>query len=57
VPEPAQLPDAKTWWRNFVGDGAPISLRLDGADRMGHAVAHQDEKGRVTVRVRLDKSA
>jgi hypothetical protein len=47
------MPDAKTWWRNFVGDGAPISLTLDGAERTGHAVADQDDKGRVTVRVRL----
>lgn len=47
------LPDAKTWWRNFVDDGAPLSLTLDGAERTGHAVAHRDDKGRVTVRVRL----
>jgi hypothetical protein len=47
------MPDAKTWWRNFVGDGAPVSLTLDGAERAGHAVAHQDDSGRVTVRVRL----
>jgi hypothetical protein len=52
----ANLPDAKTWWRNFVGDGAPISLTLDGAERAGHAVAHRDDKGRVTVRVRLTQS-
>lgn len=49
----ANLPDAKTWWRNFVGDGAPISLTLDGAERAGHAIAHRDDKGRVTVHVRL----
>jgi F420H(2)-dependent quinone reductase len=49
----ANLPDAKTWWRNFVGDGAPLSLTLDGAERSGHAVAHRDDKGRVTVQVRL----
>ena len=49
----ANLSDAKTWWRNFVGDGAPLSLTLDGAERAGHAVAHRDDKGRVTVRVRL----
>ncbi|MEV0703663.1 hypothetical protein AB0I53_37895 [Saccharopolyspora sp. NPDC050389] len=49
-----QLPDAKTWWRNFLGDGGPISLQLDGIDRAGHAVARRDEKGRVTVTVRLD---
>jgi hypothetical protein len=49
----ANLPDAKTWWRNFVGDGAPISLTLDGAEHAGHAVAERDDKGRVTVHVRL----
>lgn len=49
----ANLPDAKTWWRNFVGDGAPMSLTLDGAERAGHAVAHRSADGRVTVRVRL----
>jgi F420H(2)-dependent quinone reductase len=47
------MPDAKTWWRNFVGDGAPISLTLDGVERAGHAVAHRDDNGRVTVHVRL----
>ena len=47
------MPDAKTWWRNFLGDGAPMSLTLDGIERSGHAVAHRDENGRVTVRVRL----
>jgi hypothetical protein len=52
----ANLPDAKTWWRNFVGDGAPISLTLDEVERAGHAVAHRDDKGRVTVRVRLNQS-
>jgi len=49
----ANMPDAKTWWRNFLGDGAPISLMLDGIERSGHAVSHRDENGRVTVRVRL----
>jgi F420H(2)-dependent quinone reductase len=47
------LPDSKTWWRNFVGGGAAISLTLDGVERAGHAVAHQDDQGQVTVRVRL----
>jgi hypothetical protein len=47
-------PDDKTWWRNFLGDGAPITLlRLDGADRTGHAVTHRDD-GQVTVTVTLD---
>ena len=49
----ANMPDAKTWWRNFLGDGAPMSLTLDGIEHSGHAVAHRDENGRVTVRVRL----
>ena len=49
----ANMPEAKTWWRNFVGDGAPMSLTLDGAERAGHAIAHRDANGRVTVRVRL----
>ncbi len=49
----ANMPDAKTWWRNFLGDGAPMSLTLDGIEHSGHAVAHRDENGHVTVRVRL----
>jgi hypothetical protein len=53
---PVGAPDAKTWWRNFLGDGGPMTLRLDGRERAGHAVAHRDEKGRVTVAVRLNGS-
>jgi hypothetical protein len=49
----ANLPDAKTWWRNFVGEGGPVTVTLDGAERAGHAVAHRDADGRVTVRIRL----
>jgi hypothetical protein len=49
----ANLPDAKTWWRNFLGDGAPLSVTLDGVERAGHGVAHRDDEGRVTVSVRL----
>lgn len=49
-----RMPDRKTWWRNFLGEGAPLSLRLDGADRSGHATARRDQRGRVTVRVHLD---
>jgi len=46
-------PDAKTWWRNFLGDGDSITVTLDGHDRTGHAVATRDAKGAVTVRVAL----
>ena len=52
-----RLPDAKSWWRNFTGEGAPLTLELDDADRTGHAVARRDEKGRVTVTVHLDREA
>ena len=48
-------PDAKSWWRNFLGEGGPITLlKLDGRDRIGHAVADRDESGRVKVTVLLD---
>lgn len=49
----ANLPESKTWWRDFLGDGGPVTLELDGAQRVGHAVAERNEKGRVTVHVRL----
>ncbi len=49
----ANLPQTKTWWRNFVGDGGPVNLQLDGTERTGHAVAERDKKGRVAVTVRL----
>ena len=47
------MPEAKTWWRNFLNTGGPLTLRLDETERAGHAVAAQDEKGAVTVTVRL----
>lgn len=47
------MPDAKTWWRNFSGEGGPLTLELDGAKRTGHATSRRDDKGRVTVRVQL----
>jgi F420H(2)-dependent quinone reductase len=49
----ANLPQTKTWWRNFLGDGGPLKLQLDGTERTGHAVAKHDKKGRVTITVRL----
>lgn len=47
------MPEAKTWWRNFLGSGGPLTLRLHGTERTGHGVAQRDEKGRVTVSVQL----
>lgn len=49
----ANLPQTKTWWHNFLGDGGPLHWRLDVAERTGHAVAKGDKNGRVTVTVRL----
>ncbi len=48
------MPDKKNWWRNFTGDGAPITVTLDGSERHGHAVSRRDDKGVVSVRIRLD---
>jgi F420H(2)-dependent quinone reductase len=48
-----EFPDAKNWWRNFLGEGGPVSVRLDGVDRAGHATAQRDGPRRVTVRVQL----
>jgi hypothetical protein len=45
-------PDAKTWWRNFTGDGAPIRLRIGSDEHTGHARAVRSEDG-VSVRVAL----
>jgi hypothetical protein len=51
------MPDMKTWWRNFLGAGAPLTLHLRGGDRTGHAVATRDDSGAVTVTVHLDQPA
>jgi hypothetical protein len=49
------MPDAKQWWRNFLGDGSPITLvGFGGRDRSGRATARRDDRGRVTVTVHLD---
>lgn len=47
------LPDQKTWWRNFTGEGGPIELQLPEGTRTGHAVSRRDDKGSVTVVVAL----
>jgi hypothetical protein len=53
----ADLPDVKNWWRNFTGDGGPVTLRLDGTYRTGHAVARWTGAGWATVTVTLDPPA
>lgn len=47
-------PNGKTWWRNFLGAGAELTLlNFHGADRTGQATATRDPKGRVKVTVQL----
>jgi hypothetical protein len=47
------MPDAKNWWRNFTGDGGPITVQLDGVDRSGHATARRLSARRAVVDVRF----
>ena len=47
------LADSKNWWRNFTGDGGPLTLDLDGGPVTGHAVAKRIRRNRATVTVRL----
>jgi len=47
-------PDRKRWWRNLRG-GAPIRMHIRGAERTGHATAHESSGGGVTVSVALDR--
>jgi hypothetical protein len=49
------MPDGKKWWRNFLGEGGPVTfVGMDGRDRTAHAVATRDERGRVSVTAHLD---
>jgi hypothetical protein len=45
-------PERKLWWRN-LRDGADVELRLRGDKRTGHARAHVDSGGGVSVEVQL----
>jgi hypothetical protein len=47
------LPDKKNWWRNFEGEGGPITLDLRGTQRTGRGTAVRDQRGRTTVTVAL----
>mgnify|MGYP000107783962 CR=1 FL=1 len=48
-----EMAQQKTWWRNFSGAGAPMSIELDGTVRHGHAVSRPDGK-RAVVSLQLD---
>lgn len=47
-------PDKKNWWRNFLGEGAPVTVALRGEKRTGHAVSTRNDAGQVSVKVALD---
>jgi hypothetical protein len=47
------MPDAKNWWRNFTGEGGELTVRLDGAERTGHATARRLNDRRAEVNVRF----
>lgn len=46
-------PDAKTWWRNFLGEGAPMTLMFDGKPHDAHAIATRSDKGAVRIEATL----
>lgn len=47
------MPDAKTWWRNFLGEGAPMRLTLGDSTYDAHAVATRDADGTVIIQAQL----
>lgn len=47
-------PDSKNWWRNFLGDSAPITVHLPDAARTGYATSRRGNRGHAIVRVALD---
>ncbi|EUA65869.1 hypothetical protein I541_5752 [Mycobacteroides abscessus] len=40
-----RIPESKTWWRNFLGEGRPLQLRLNGVDVPGYGIARKDDNG------------
>src|ERR1700742_5080366 len=47
------MAEAKNWWRNFPGDGGPLTLDLPGGPVTGHAVARRLRKNRAEITVTL----
>lgn len=39
------MPEQKQWWRNFVGEGADLTLHFADGDRTGRAVAKTGPDG------------
>ncbi|WAC55455.1 nitroreductase/quinone reductase family protein [Gordonia sp. SL306] len=48
------MPDKKSWWRNFTGEGGRVTMVIDGTTRTGHAISRRDDKGQVLVRIAVD---
>ncbi|MYR05581.1 nitroreductase family deazaflavin-dependent oxidoreductase [Gordonia sp. SID5947] len=48
------MPDKKRWWRNFTGEGGPVTMVTDGVTQTGHAVSRRDDDGQVLVRIAVD---
>jgi hypothetical protein len=46
--------ERKVWWRNLLGDGGSVRMRIQGREYPGHAVARRDKQDGVTVEVTLD---
>jgi hypothetical protein len=46
------MPTKKNWWRNFQDAGGPLTLHLNNTTQTGHAKAHKNPKGQVTVTVK-----
>lgn len=42
-------PTHKSWWRNFTGDGAPVTLHLPEGTRHGTGVVRQERHGSAEV--------
>lgn len=53
---PVVMSESKTWWRNFEGEGRPITVHLASGDLEGHAVAGRDARGRMCVTVNVEKA-
>jgi hypothetical protein len=47
------MPDQKQWWRNFLDEGADLTLHFADGDRTGHAVATRKDDGSVALKVAL----
>jgi hypothetical protein len=52
-----ELPNQKTWWRNFADHDGPISVWLQVVERRGNATAVRDSRGQVRVNIVLEPAS